>query len=159
VYVPIQLILLVIWIATGAHFPWFAFPLLGWGILLAVHVGLFADGYFALSVEEATKFVEQARQGPLGQRPGWAKLMAKVFSKDAPLLRLNDLKTESKVNQQIGYMMILQGTMTGVRNPRAHEHSYLDEPHNALEILALCNHVVRVIRKATRTGKRKRLTT
>ena len=41
VYVPIQLILLVIWIATGAHFPWFAFPLLGWGILLAEH-GVYA---------------------------------------------------------------------------------------------------------------------
>jgi hypothetical protein len=37
VYVPTQLILLVIWIATGAQFPWFAFPLLGWGIILAVH--------------------------------------------------------------------------------------------------------------------------
>jgi hypothetical protein len=37
VYVPIQLILFVIWIATGAQFPWFAIPLLGWGIILAVH--------------------------------------------------------------------------------------------------------------------------
>ena len=26
VYVPIQLILLVIWIATGANFPWFGLP-------------------------------------------------------------------------------------------------------------------------------------
>ena len=40
-YVPTQLILLVIWVATGAHFPWFAFPLLGWGIILAVH-GVYA---------------------------------------------------------------------------------------------------------------------
>ena len=27
----------VIWSAADAHFPWFAFPLLGWGIILAVH--------------------------------------------------------------------------------------------------------------------------
>ncbi len=56
----------------------------------------------------------------------------------------------------IGYMQILQGTMTGIRNPRAHEHAYLDEPHNALEILALCNHVVRIVRRATRTKKSKK---
>jgi predicted membrane channel-forming protein YqfA (hemolysin III family) len=40
-YVPIQVMLLIIWIAVGAQFPWFAFPLLGWGIILAVH-GVYA---------------------------------------------------------------------------------------------------------------------
>jgi hypothetical protein len=31
VFVPAQVILVVIWSATGAQFPWFAFPFLGWG--------------------------------------------------------------------------------------------------------------------------------
>jgi hypothetical protein len=34
-------ILFVLWSAVGARFPWFAFPLLGWGMLLAVH-GVYA---------------------------------------------------------------------------------------------------------------------
>ena len=41
VYLPTQVILFVIWIAVGAQFPWFAFPLLGWGIIVAVH-GVYA---------------------------------------------------------------------------------------------------------------------
>lgn len=40
VYVPIQ-VMFIIWNAVGAQFPWFAFPLLGWGILPAVH-GVYA---------------------------------------------------------------------------------------------------------------------
>ena len=41
VYVPIQVMLFIIWSAAGAQFPWFAFALLGWGIILAVH-GVYA---------------------------------------------------------------------------------------------------------------------
>jgi hypothetical protein len=32
-----QVILFVIWIEADARSPWFAFPLLGWGMILAVH--------------------------------------------------------------------------------------------------------------------------
>jgi hypothetical protein len=45
--------------------------------------------------------------------------------------------------------------MTGIRNPRAHEHNYLDEPHAALELLALANHLFRLVMQATRTRGRK----
>jgi uncharacterized protein (TIGR02391 family) len=122
--------------------------------LVGVVRSLFEDGYYALAVEEATKFVNNLVKARSGSSLDGAKLMGAVFSKDKPILRLNDLKTQSKIDQQIGYGLILQGTMIGVRNPRAHEHAYLDEPHNALEILALCNHVVRVIRNATRTRRK-----
>jgi predicted membrane channel-forming protein YqfA (hemolysin III family) len=57
VFVPIQLLLLVVWIATGANFPWFAFPLLGWGILLAVH-GVYA---FVMKTPEAIMIERELR--------------------------------------------------------------------------------------------------
>jgi hypothetical protein len=41
VFVPTQVILFVLWTAVDAQFPWFAFPLLGWGMILAVH-GVYA---------------------------------------------------------------------------------------------------------------------
>ena len=53
-------------------------------------------------------------------------------------------------------MLIFQGSMIGIRNPRAHEHRYLDDPRNALELLALCNHLVRVAVNATRTRGNRR---
>ena len=63
VYAPIQLILLVIWIATGAHFPWFAFPLLGWGIILAVH------GVYAFVMKTPEEIMIERSVGSLGSAP------------------------------------------------------------------------------------------
>jgi hypothetical protein len=59
VFVPTQLILFVIWIATGAQFPWFAFPLFGWGIILAVH-GVYA---FVMKTPEEIMIERAAREG------------------------------------------------------------------------------------------------
>jgi hypothetical protein len=40
VYVIVQALLVAVWWATGAGFQWFWFPLLGWGIGLAVHAAV-----------------------------------------------------------------------------------------------------------------------
>jgi hypothetical protein len=37
VYAAVNLMLFAIWALTGAGYPWFVFPLLGWGVALAVH--------------------------------------------------------------------------------------------------------------------------
>jgi hypothetical protein len=37
VFAAVNVMLFVIWAATGAGFAWFLFPLFGWGIGLAVH--------------------------------------------------------------------------------------------------------------------------
>ena len=37
VYVTTELFLFVIWVLSDVEFPWFLFPLFGWGILLAAH--------------------------------------------------------------------------------------------------------------------------
>jgi 2TM domain len=57
VFVPIQVILFVLWIAVDARFPWFAFPLLGWGMLLAVH-GVYA---FVMKTPEEIMIERAAR--------------------------------------------------------------------------------------------------
>jgi hypothetical protein len=37
VFVVVQLFLFVIWLLGDEEFPWFVFPLFGWGIFLAAH--------------------------------------------------------------------------------------------------------------------------
>jgi hypothetical protein len=37
VYLAVQLMLFAIWALVGGGFPWFLFPLLGWGVGLAAH--------------------------------------------------------------------------------------------------------------------------
>ena len=37
VFVAVQVMLVVVWAATGMGHPWFIYPLFGWGIGLAAH--------------------------------------------------------------------------------------------------------------------------
>jgi hypothetical protein len=42
VYLAVQALLVVTWALTSAAFPWFVFPLLGWGIGLAAHYAVYS---------------------------------------------------------------------------------------------------------------------
>ncbi len=37
IYILVNIMLIIIWVATGAGFPWFIFPLGGWGIGILFH--------------------------------------------------------------------------------------------------------------------------
>ena len=67
-------------------------------------------------------------------------LMQNAFSLNKPLLKLNDLKTQSQKDLQRGYMEMFAAVITVSADPRAHEHAYLDDPVTALELLGLANH-------------------
>ena len=105
---------------------------------------LFADGYYDLAVQRACTYLHNAVREKSGRydKDG-ADLMMAVFSPKAPRLMLNQLITPSEKNEQQGYMFILAGTMTGIRNPRSHEHDFVDTPEEAFEILVLVNHLMR----------------
>ncbi len=114
---------------------------------------LFSQGHYALAVEEGYKLLNNLVKGRVGIATDGADLMRNTFSLKKPLLRLNRLKTQSQRDQQLGYMDIFAGCMTGIRNPRAHEHRYLDDPLTALELLAMANHLVRMVNSAKRTER------
>lgn len=116
---------------------------------------LFHNRHWAQSVEEAFKYVNNLVKHRTGLTADGADLMNRALSLNSPILKLSPLKTESQRNQQLGYMQILSGAITGVRNPRAHEHRYLDDPRVALELLCLANHLSRVISRATRVRWRR----
>jgi uncharacterized protein (TIGR02391 family) len=56
-----------------------------------------------------------------------SNLMNHVFSYKNPIISLADLSTETGQNIQKGYMQIFSGTMTGIRNPTAHENLQIDK--------------------------------
>jgi hypothetical protein len=45
VYVGVQLLLVSIWALAGAGYPWFLYPLLGWGIGLVAHYAAVRDRF------------------------------------------------------------------------------------------------------------------
>lgn len=106
---------------------------------------LFKDGHYARSVEEAYKLLDnlvKKRADLLQTDLTGYSLMQKVFSPNKPILKLNEGISSSEQNEQLGYMQIFAGCMTGIRNPRAHESDWEDTEQHALQLLALANHLI-----------------
>jgi uncharacterized protein (TIGR02391 family) len=119
---------------------------------------LFRDGHYSLAVEQACKLVNNQVKDLCGQTAkDGPDLMHHAFKAEAPALRINPNKTVSERDEQDGYRYIFAGLMTGVRNPRAHEHLLRDEPEAALEILVMANHLLGVLARAKRTRNRTRM--
>lgn len=117
---------------------------------------LFLDGYYARAVEEAYKCINNTVKAKSRLSKDGQGLMNQVFSEKNPILKLNKLRTDSHRDEQIGYMLIFGGCMTGIRNPRAHEHKKTDSPEVAFEMLVWANHLMRVIDKAKHTKRRRK---
>ena len=117
--------------------------------LLGEVAGLYDDGHYSQAVLEAFKYVNNLvkSESRESSRDG-ADLMHKVFSRDKPVLALNDRTAESGKNEQLGYMQIFAGVMIGIRNPRAHESGWPDSRSDALQLLSLADHLVMKIRSA-----------
>lgn len=116
---------------------------------------LFIGGHYSRAVEEAFKCLNNSvkEKSKVHDKDG-QDLMNHVFSPKKPILKLSNLKTTSDNDKQLGYMMIFGGSMTGIRNPRAHDHRLHDSVEDALEMLVLANHLMNRLDKATRVRKR-----
>jgi uncharacterized protein (TIGR02391 family) len=114
---------------------------------------LFKDGHYARAVEEAYKCVNNTVKDKSQLNSDGQDLMNQVFSEKNPVLKMNNLKTVSNKDEQKGYMFIFGGCMTGIRNPRAHEHKKIDPPETALEMLIWANHLMTVTNKTKRVKK------
>ncbi|MBE3129044.1 MAG: TIGR02391 family protein [Actinobacteria bacterium] len=106
-----------------------------WGLIhpkiVEVSKSRFETNHFADSVEAALKEVNNIVKGIVKQSTGkeydGADLMNRAFSLQNPIIVLDDLSTETGKAIQIGYMQIFSGSMTGIRNPKAHQNITIDE--------------------------------
>ena len=112
---------------------------------------LFMDGHHARAVEEAFKYVDNLVKQSSGVVLSGSKLMQDVFSPNNPKLRINAMSSDSEKDEQSGYMQILSGCMTGIRNPRAHESDWEDNEFRALQLLVLANHLIERIRNSEKS--------
>lgn len=90
----------------------------------------FESGHYADSVEAAFKkinaIVKEIVKLDTGEELDGAALMNRAFSLRQPIICISDLSTESGKNIQKGYMQIFAGSMTGIRNPKAHDNLGID---------------------------------
>lgn len=88
---------------------------------------LFADAISAC-MREINTIVKNHVRAIINQELDGAPLMTRAFSVANPIIQLtDDLTTETGRNIQLGYMKIFEGSMIGIRNPKAHQNLYPDE--------------------------------
>ena len=111
---------------------------------------LFTDGHYANAVEDACKVLESFVKMRSGKDDlSGTDLMTTVFSPKNPILRFNDLNTETDRSEQQGMMFLYAGAMLALRNPRAHG-IVEDEPEKALELLSFINFLMKSLDLTTR---------
>lgn len=102
----------------------------------------FESGHFADAVEAVLKELNSRIKEHVKRKTGnefdGADLMRRAFSPNNPVITLADLSTESGRNEQQGFMDIFAGTMTGIRNPKAHGNIDIS-PERAIHHLFLAS--------------------
>jgi uncharacterized protein (TIGR02391 family) len=78
-----------------------------------------------------------------------APLAAQALSLKNPILLLSEVETESGQNDQVGFMQILQGAFTGIRNPPAHSVKHDFTERKAAQYLVFASLLARRITEAT----------
>lgn len=108
----------------------------------------FAAGHRADAVEAVLKHLNTRVKEIVKQKTNkeldGAPLMNIAFSPNSPIIVLADMSTQSGQDMQKGYMQIFAGTMTGIRNPKAHDNIDIDE-NRAMHHLFLASLLLKVI--------------
>lgn len=111
---------------------------------------LFRGGHYANAVEDACKVLDglvkirSDRSNLSG-----TDLMQTVFSSKTPILRFNQLATETDKSEQQGMMFLYARAMLALRNPRAHKLMQ-DDPEQAIEYLSLLSMLAKALDRAER---------
>lgn len=116
---------------------------------------LFKDGHYSEAIEAAYKRIITLVKDKTG-RPKKSdsseldgkSLMLRSFSRDNPLLKLNDLSTDGEKDEQEGFMHLFAGAVQGIRNPRAHDNIEQNDPDKTLEYLMFASLLARKIDEA-----------
>lgn len=114
---------------------------------------LFVDGHYSQAIFEAFKRVNNAVKEKSGmtERDGQS-LMSSVFSGNPPRLALNSLQTTSDRDEQEGFKFLFMGAITGIRNPKAHNHVVQRDPYRTLHYLAFASLLMSRLDEAIRTS-------
>jgi uncharacterized protein (TIGR02391 family) len=104
---------------------------------------LFEDGHYRDAILRAFIEVNSFVKAKTGLELDGKALMSRVFRVENPVIKLNELKTQSEKDEQEGFMFLFMGAMVGIRNPKAHDNIIQRNPLRTLEYLALASMLMR----------------
>jgi uncharacterized protein (TIGR02391 family) len=110
----------------------------------------FHDDHYSQAVETACKVLDMLVQfRSMRNDLSGTALMRTVFSLKTPILKYNELQTETEKSEQEGMMHLFEGAMMALRNPRA--HGIIDDhPERAVEYLSFLSMLARSLDRAQR---------
>ncbi len=110
----------------------------------------FEDGNYSDAVvsafKEVIKRVKEHIEEKVGEELDGDKAMNRAFGfeKKEPIVQFNNLQTKEEKDEQRGIMFLFKG-IVGIRNRKSHENVILDDPHKAIEYLALASLLMRLL--------------
>lgn len=113
---------------------------------------LFESGHYAQAIFEAFKVVNNFIKQKTSLNLDGKQLMAKAFNEEGPVIKLNELKTQSDRDEQEGFKFLFMGAMVGIRNPKAHDNVVQTDLYRTLEYLGFAS----LLMKRAEEGKVKR---
>lgn len=102
--------------------------------------GLFYDGHYSEAIINAYKAIFNALKDLTNIHDIDGKQLAeKAFSLNDPLVKLNNLRTKSDKDEQLGFMMLFSGAAVGIRNPKSHDFIKQDDKLKTLQYLSFAS--------------------
>lgn len=99
-------------------------------------------------VKKKAKNQLEIQEGKKGKELDGKDLMFKVFDIDKPLLKINELKTQSEKDEQEGFKHIFAGAVEGIRNPMAHDIVNTEDPNLTLHYIILASLLAKIVDKS-----------
>lgn len=104
-------------------------------------------GNYTTAILEAMHFLGQLIRDRSGQEGDGQALVGAAFGGKNPVLKVNQLQTDSDWNMQHGVEQILRGLYQAVRNPRSHE-KHTDTQENTEALILFINYLATLIDQA-----------
>lgn len=120
---------------------------------------LFEDRHYANAAEDAYIEINDRVKNlyaivkPGCKVPDGCAVMNIVFSTNNPLIKFCDQSTDTGVNRQKGYMQMLTGAMSALRNPKAHSNNEVLSAEESYRRLATASMLMYAIDDAVRYSK------
>jgi uncharacterized protein (TIGR02391 family) len=108
---------------------------------------LFDNGHYIHATFEACKVIEKLVKKKSKINKIGFPLMMEAFNEKEAKIKLNQMTTQPKEDEQSGFKHIFAGLMSGVRNPRAHD-SWPESIDECLDNLSLASLLLRKIDNA-----------
>lgn len=111
--------------------------------IIEVSESRFKTGHYADAITAAFKAVNNYVKKKTGLDLDGKNLMLEVFSKNKPIIKLNNGKTTSEIDEQEGFMHLFAGAMQGIRNPKVHDETVELDAYRTLEYLGFASLLMR----------------